>query len=64
MYPVRLSTLSPNDTFRFADYTDKPSGPIYRVVGTEFDCVIYVDAFDLFPTVYYAINYAFVYPYH
>lgn len=59
---VRLSSLSVNDTFRFADYLDNPSGPLYRVTGYEYDCVTYVEALDLFSPVYYAINYAFVFP--
>lgn len=59
---VRLSSLSVNDTFRFINYADKPSGPVYRVAGREFDCVTYVDPSDLFSPVFYAINYAFVYP--
>ena len=59
---VRLSSLSVNDTFRFADYTDKPVGPVYRVTGFESDCVNCVDTSAMFSPVYFAINYAFVFP--
>lgn len=62
MIHVRLSSLSVNDSFRFVDYREKPSGPVYRVVGYEYNCVTFVNLLDLFSPVYYAIDYAFVQP--
>lgn len=58
----RLSSLLVNDKFRFTDYRDIPCGPVYCVVGREYDCVTYVNISDLFSPIYYSIDYAFVLP--
>ena len=62
MSHVCISALSVNDTFRFVDYRDLVVGPVYRVVGYEFNCVTYVNTLDLFSPIYHAIDYAFVKP--
>lgn len=62
MIHTRLSSLSVNDSFRSVDYREKPSGPVYRVIGYEINCVLYVNPSDLFSPVYFAPDYAFVQP--